>query len=265
MLAEMDTSRNSFQVMSAVWKALLLREALFRLSSGRAAWLWLLLEPLFHVSFQMAIFTLIRQRQMPGFEFAIFLAVGVLGFQMFRITAQRSMEAINANGALFAYRQIKPIDTIMVRALLEGVLQLIVCAILTLAISLIGMDAMPDNTLQVYVAIFYLWIIGTGMGMILAVADKLAPEIAKIVKMMFTPLYLVSGVFFSPFMVPPKYREILLLNPIASCLELIRDGYRVGYPTDHHLSPHYIFTWSAAILFLGLALQVRYRKKMVAL
>jgi len=35
------------RVTFSVWKAMFLREAVARLSAGRAAWLWLLLEPVF--------------------------------------------------------------------------------------------------------------------------------------------------------------------------------------------------------------------------
>lgn len=42
--------RNPLTVTFAVWNALLLREALSRLFGRRAAWFWLLFEPIFHVA-----------------------------------------------------------------------------------------------------------------------------------------------------------------------------------------------------------------------
>ena len=38
--------RSSLQIMLSVWKALLLREATYRLFGTRGAWAWLLIEPL---------------------------------------------------------------------------------------------------------------------------------------------------------------------------------------------------------------------------
>src|SRR3546814_2028028 len=46
-------------VTLSVWKALLLREALARLFSGRASWFWLIAEPILH----MAMFGYIRSEE----------------------------------------------------------------------------------------------------------------------------------------------------------------------------------------------------------
>jgi capsular polysaccharide transport system permease protein len=45
----LENVRSPGQVTWSVWKALFLRESLTRLTAGRAAWLWLLIEPISHV------------------------------------------------------------------------------------------------------------------------------------------------------------------------------------------------------------------------
>lgn len=83
--------RSPLVITLSVWKALLLREALSRLFSGRAVWFWLVAEPVFHVSYMLVIFTVIRVSKVGGIDTAVWLMVGFLAFFMFRNTGTQVM------------------------------------------------------------------------------------------------------------------------------------------------------------------------------
>ena len=89
-------------------------EALTRLFSGRATWFWLFTEPLFRAIFLAFVFSAVRVRNIGGVDVVLWVMVGLLAFFTFRRTAQQSTNGIGANRALFAYRQIKPVDTVLV-------------------------------------------------------------------------------------------------------------------------------------------------------
>jgi len=258
-----NTSRTSVDITISVWKALFLREALTRLSAGRAAWVWLLLEPVAHVAFLMVIFSAVRQRVLPGIEFALFLAIGVVGFHLFKNSAQRSIGAISANMALFTYRQGKPVDTVFVRVFLEGLIQLFVGVALLASMSLFGFDVLPHDPLGALLAWVLLWLFGAGLGLILSVGARLVSEIGKIANLMFTPLYFISGVLFAPFMLPPKIQELLLLNPVMHGLEALRASFFSGYHLVPGVSLGYLSAFAMLSLFFGLALHVRFSIKVV--
>jgi len=57
--------------------------------------------------------------------------VGLLAFFMFRRTATQTRNAVSSNQALFAYRQVKPVDPVLVRAGLEGFLMVVIMVILS--------------------------------------------------------------------------------------------------------------------------------------
>src|SRR5678810_736691 len=111
--------RSPFALTVDVWRALFLREALYRISQDRMAWAWLLLEPVAHVALLIWAFTGFRHVVIAGADTAVFVALGVLGFFVPRNILLRSMDAISQNAALYAYRQVKPVDTVLVRAALE--------------------------------------------------------------------------------------------------------------------------------------------------
>lgn len=59
------------------------------------------------------------------------------------------MNAISANQALFAYRQVKLADTVLVRGMLEGFLMSIISAILLAGAALLGHSVVPVDPLAV--------------------------------------------------------------------------------------------------------------------
>lgn len=259
----MDNIRSSASITLSAWNALFLREAVSRVSGGRAAWLWLLVEPAAHLTILMVMFSTIRHRIMPGFDFALFLAIGILGYNLFRNSAMRSMAAISANRALFAYRQVKPVDVVLVRAFLEGVIQLFVGLIMFAGMALVGFDALPHDPLTVMLVYALFWLFGTGLGLMLSVGSTLIPEIGRVANLCFIPLYFLSGVLFSPAMLPPALRDWLLLNPIMQGLELVRAAFSPSYHAVTGINVDYLMAFAFASLFFGLAAHVRFARRLL--
>lgn len=246
------------------WKALFLREAVNRLSSGRAAWLWILFEPLSHIVFLVFIFTTIRVRTVGGIDTGIWIMVGTLAFFMFRRTSAQTMHAISANKALFSYRQVKPVDTVLVRAALEGFLMILVATILFAGAGLFGLPVLPVDPLAVLEAVCGLWLVGLGFGLVTSVAIELIPELEKIIALVLMPLYYISGVMIPIAAIPEPYRDYLLWNPLVHGVEATRLGFAPYYHSVPELSMAYLYGFALVTLFLGLALHVRFVNKLVA-
>jgi capsular polysaccharide transport system permease protein len=258
----MEATRTPTSVTLSVWKALFLREAVNRLRTGRAAWLWLLLEPVIHIVSLMVVFSIIRMRDVGGIDVAVWLMVGMLAFFMFNRTATRSMNAISANGALFTYRQVKPVDTVLVRVSLEGFLMILVAIILFTGAGLFGLDIIPADPMAVLEAFFGLWLIGAGLGLIASVTTQLIPEAGKAIEFSSKPVYFLSGAIFPIAIVPPPYREWLILNPVAHGLEAARLGFAPHYHAIPELSLAYLYGFALVTIFLGLALHHRFAMRL---
>lgn len=256
--------RVPLDITLSVWKALFLREALTRLSAGRAAWLWIIVEPAAQVALLMLIFTSIRQRVLPGIDFALFLGIGVIGYYLFKNVASRSANAISANSALFVYRQTRPVDVVFVRVFLEGILQLFVFMTLLAGMLLVGFDIRLHDFMTFIAAWGLLWLFGAGIGLILSVGAELVPEISKIANLLFTPIYFVSGVFFAPFMLPPMYQEWILLNPLVHGMELLRASFFPEYNLAPGISIAYLGAFALFSILLGLAMHLRFATRMAA-
>ncbi len=259
----MGKARTSTGITFSVWKALFLREAVSRLSAGRAAWLWLLVEPLISVVFLLFIFTGFRMHTVGGINTVIWLMVGMMAFLMFRRTGTQTQNAVDANRGLFTYRQVKPIDTVLMRAALEGFVTLLITLILFCAAALFEIDITPEDPLLVLEAFFGLWLVGMGFGLITSVVGELIPELGKISSFVMTPLYFASGAMIPLASISQPYRDWLMFNPVAHGLEAARLGFASYYHAPSQLSVFYLYAFALVVIFFGLALHVRYATRLI--
>lgn len=259
----MTEVRNPMVVSFAVWKAIFLREALDRLFDMRAAWFWLLVEPVLHIAFLVFIFTVIRMRTVGNADVAVWIIVGMLAFFLFRRTAVQVTYAVDSNQPLFTYRQVKPFDPALARAVLEAFLMSIISTVILGAAALLGYDTWPHDLALVLSAVFGLWLFGIGYGLVASVLMVLVPEMEHVLKILMLPLYLISGVIMPLAAIPQPYLDLLMLNPVAHGLELARAGFFPYYHTVQGLSMEYLYAWGISSLFLGLILYRRFALQLV--
>jgi len=259
--------RTPWQVTKSVWWALFIREALSRTMSDRLGWFWLFAQPILIVIVMVQIRTIIlgRSLNISGGEFIPWLIFGLLGFQMFRETLLRSMFAVQTNRQLFAYRQVKPIDPVMVRCYIEGLLNTFIFLLFIMASFLLDFSLMPDDPVGGLFIWFSLWAMAVGAGLVVSVLVILIPETEKIMPVIMLPLLLVSGVIFPLNFLPPLYQEYLLLNPIVHGLELLRFYFFANYQPVAGVDVRYLWMWSFSLLALGLMLHLRFHQRMKVL
>lgn len=248
---------------AAVWKALFLREAIVRMFGSRMAWAWLVLEPVANVLWLVLIFTVIRVRHIGGIETPLWIASGMLVFMTFRRTVSQVQNGVNANTSLFAYRQVRPADVVLVRAVVEGVSMLLISAAVFFIGAIIGWMSWPSNGWQVLEAFGVAWLCAFGLGMIFGVLVKLVPEMERLINFIMMPLMMISGVIFPLSMVQQPYLDWLLLNPVAQAVEAARIGFSPFYHAASGVDVAYAYQCALVLVFLGLALFRRFNQRLV--
>jgi capsular polysaccharide transport system permease protein len=173
------------------------------------------------------------------------------------------MNAVSANQALFTYRQVKPVDTVLNRAFFEGVLNIVTTLALFALVALFDVYMIPVNPMLVFSAFLGLWLIGLGFGLIVSVAKELIPELGRIINLLMMPLYLCSGVMMPITNIPMPYREFLLWNPLLHGVEAARLGFAPYYHAIPELSISYIYLFALTLIFFGLVLHQRFAIKLV--
>ncbi len=233
--------------------ALVLREIRTRFGKYQLGYAWALIEPVASTGVLLVIFTAIGTHHYPGIAFPEFLMCGVVMNSLFVSISNRSIKAMEANSALFNYRPIRPIDTVIARAVLELVLHIAVLGSLLLIYLAFGGDVvMPD--LPLLLAAFVLMgAFSSGIGVLFMLVTDVYSDADKVLPLLTRPLFFISGVFFSIEIVPVDYKPLLLWNPIFHGISLVREAVSPDYSVPE-ASLAYLAGSTLAVLTLGLLL-----------
>lgn len=246
-------ARSGLEVQKAAVKALFLREIKTRFGKYRLGYLWAALEPMAHMLIMLAIFGYIMHRTMPDISFPVFLINGIIPYFVFSNISKRSIGAIEANQGLFNYRPVRPIDTIISRAILETIIYAVVYVLMMAIVGLAGEKFEILNVITLVLSWFLLVIFSSGVGLIFMVLGKSFPETEKLLPILIKPLYFISCIMFPLHNVPKEYWPYLLWNPLVHAVELCRESVFPGYISTG-VSLNYLAFCALATLFVGLAL-----------
>jgi capsular polysaccharide transport system permease protein len=232
--------------------ALILRETRSRFGRSQLGYLWAIAEPLLYIISLSLLFDAISRHSPFGSSVALFFATGLLPYQLYSRIASALTSAFDANEALLAYPIVKPVDTLIARALLE-----IATAALVMILLFGGLvyfiDVSAPEALHVMVAaILGLSLMGFGVGTINAVISKMFVSWRQVYDVASRPLMLVCGVFFTLDTLPPGAREVVSYIPIAHGIELFRSGYYAGYRSTT-MDIGYLFVCGLVLCLIGLA------------
>lgn len=257
--------RTPWQVTRSVWYAMFMREAVSRTMADRMGWFWMIAEPMAFTMIMVAIRGFIRgDRLIVNAEFIPWMITGLMGFFLVREGMMRGMGAVNANSALFAYRQVLPVDPVLVRGALEGLLQSLIFLIFIVGAMMLNVSIVPDYALAAIGWWLALWCMGLGLGLMTSVAATLVPELATVVRMLNMPLLILSGVLFPLNHLPHWLLEYLMYNPIVHGLELLRASFFSGYVVVPGTSATYFWMFVLSTIALGLSMHVRFKDTLKA-
>jgi capsular polysaccharide transport system permease protein len=257
----MTTKRTSWEINKAVIFALLMREMRTRFGEYRLGYLWALLEPAMHIAVFALLFGYVMQRTMPGIDYTLFLVSGIIPWLLFNSILSRGMSAVSANRGLFGYRQVKPMDAFITRAILEWLIYSSTYIVFLCLAAWFGLEVAIENPLSLIAALLLLFLFSSGLALMLCVLVTQFPEVQKFLPLILRPLYFMSGIFFALETVPHEYRPYLLWNPILHANELSRVAMFKSFETA---GASWVYLASSAVLTLTFGMML-YRQNSIKL
>jgi capsular polysaccharide transport system permease protein len=249
--------------MGSAIKALFLRELLTRFGSERFGWIFVLLDPIIHISFIAIIFGLILGRRMPGVDFIYFVTLGVLCYEIVMKSLKSGMVAISANAGLFVHRQVLPVTVILTRVMIEVGLLIVSGFIVWGWFSWMGHQLVPHSPFKALFILLLFSLLGLGLALVLGILNAFYPLVDKIFSFITRPLYFFSGIFFSLKTIPEQSRNLLEWNPIMVGIEYMR-GAVLGTEVSGGISLEYLASWAFFALLAGFSVNKLYGAKVVA-
>ena len=258
--------RSPFKIFRAVVFALVLREVRGRFGANRLGAFWFVFEPLAHIVVLMSLYVLLRAHRNSGPDLPMFLVTGIIPFLLFKNIALKGMDAVSANKALFSYRQIKPFDTIVARAILECALSLVVYGLVIFGLGFWGgHDVGVYHVLAWFSAIAVGIVFSFGLALIFCVIGEAMPELKTLIRLLFMPLYFISGVIIPLWLIPERLLKWALWNPFVHIIDSVRRSTFEHYPTIKGVSLSYAALVALVTLFLGMVMYRARRQQLLAI
>lgn len=237
-----------------VLHGLVLRETRTRFGAHQLGYLWALLEPILWIGTLYSLFEFGQRSPPSGMTMVGFLATGLVPYQLFRDSTGKVQAAINANKGLLYYPQVRPLDLMLSRALLEGATALSVFTVLLGGEALVLGRLEFDDALTVLLGLALAASLGGSLGGVLCALGTFSNAVERFSGPILRPLFWISAVFFTANDLPPQVRDIFLYNPVLHVVEIVRDGWFSGYSANY-ATALYPLTWIFVLTFFALALE----------
>lgn len=255
----MKSFNAGLRVQIKVIQALTSRELMTRFGRENIGFLWIMVEPLLFAGLVGLVWSFLKAPDSSGISIFAFVMTGYVPLTFLRHSFGRSTSVFVANSSLLYHRQVKVLDFIFVRVLIEVVGAMMAYIFAAMILAFFGLFPFPADVgalvLGWTIYVFFVFSLCTILAPISEVSEifeRLVP-IATYIAIPF------SGVFNLASWLPPNVREALMWSPLVSGMELMRYGAFGSAVTPYFDIPK-AFGLSLVCLLIGLILCRRIRR-----
>ena len=235
-----------------------------RFSVSKMGLFWTFFEPFMQVFIMVTIKYIVFGSTHDNFDFAAFLALNFTAYNMFRNIINKSLGSFTANKKLFIYKQVKPIDTIIARVMVE----VFVTGVILLAFVCIGSYFQFDLNIQHFpmVAFGFLWLIlfSFSLGLFLAVTNTFYPSVGRTIKISMIFIMFGSAIFYSVDTLPTSIQTLILYNPLTHFMEMLHGNYFYVLD-DTYVDYNYMLLSTLLLLYVGLWFYKKLEERIISL
>lgn len=258
----MASLAKGWDIQLRVIKALMLRELTTRFGRENIGFLWVMAEPLL-----FAVLVGLLWRAMKGpFEFGVdimaFVVSGYLPLVLFRSSLARAVNSFTANGSLMYHRQIKVLDLLLVRFLIEMVGHMMAYVFIALVLGAFGLFPWPHDIGFVLLGWAYYSLFTFAVCLVVAPLSETNEILEKFMPVTAYLMVPFSGAFFIVSALSPEAAAIVIWSPPVHGMEMMRYGL-FGPSIDPHYDFVFPLAFSIPCMALGLLLCRRIRRQLV--
>ncbi len=260
MKALHETSfKESLMIQMRVIGALLMREIITRYGRNNIGFLWLFIEPLMMTLIVVMMWKFVRAHQISSLNIVAFVLTGYPMAMMWRNASNRAIGAISGNMSLLYHRNVRVLDTIFARVLLEvagaTIAQIAIMAVL-LAIRWIEW---PADIFYMLLAWLLMALFALGLGLVICSIAFKFEAFGKLWGTFSFIMLPLSGAFFFVSSLPQQAQQYVLWFPMVHGTEMFRQGY-FGGSMQTMENPWYLLLCDLVLLFIGLAMVAKFSK-----
>ncbi len=214
---------------------------------------WVFLQPIIKLLIYAFVFSIIfkiRFTEFGGDGFLPFVAVGLWPWLAFSEALLRSVSAVQSNSSLI--RKIKFPHEILVFSAVVAV-YLIHLAGLLLVFGVLTMMGYTVHLMMLPVLLLYFGLqllMSIGIGFVLSSFQVFLKDVSQIVSSVMMFMFYLSPILYSLSLVPERYRDYYLINPMAFLIGRYRELMLAGN-WDPQLMDGVAVAASVSVLLIG--------------
>ena len=223
-------------------------------SRGYLGVLWWVLEPIMYMGVFYVAFAHLMKR---GDEnYVVFLLTGLIVWKWFHATINTGANSLILNAALMNQIYVPKIIFPLTCAAVNTFKFLVILAILLIFLHFTSAQITWTWLLLPVLVLTQLFLI-VSLSSLLAAIMPFFPDLKVILENILMMVFFLSGVFFNIAKLPPRMRVYLLLNPMATLIDMYRKTLLKGLPPDWLQLLGIIF-FSAVVMALAVWLLRRF-------
>ncbi|OSI08564.1 polysialic acid capsule export inner-membrane protein CtrC [Neisseria animaloris] len=249
----------SLAIQKRVVGALLMREIITRYGRNNIGFLWLFVEPLLMTVLIVMLWKFIRADHFSTLNIVAFTLTGYPMVMMWRNASNRAVGAISANASLLYHRNVKVLDTILARVLLEVAGATVAQVIIMVVLIAIRWIEPPADIFYMLIAWLLMALFAFGLGLIICSVAFKFDSLGKLWNTFSFIMLPLSGAFFFVSSLPLQAQKYILWIPMVHGTEMFRQGY-FGHTVTTLENPWYLLLCNLVMLWIGLAMVAKFSK-----
>lgn len=258
----MGSLKTGLQIQGKVIKALMIRELTTRFGRENIGFLWVMAEPMLFAGLVGLVWTYMKGPEEHGVGIVAFVASGYIPLTFLRNSFGRCTSIFVANGSLMYHRQIKLMDFILVRVLIEFIGAMMAWLFIGLVLGYFGLFPVPADIGFVLAgwSLYFLFVLS--MCFIIAPLSEMSETIEKLLPVTIYIAIPFSGTFNMASWLTPEARDVVLWSPMVNAMEMMRYGL-FGEQVRPYFNPWVPISTTVIFLIVGLALCRQVRRTLV--
>ena len=253
--------RDSWAVQIRVIHALMIRELITRFGRENIGFLWIMAEPLLFAGLVGLLWYFTHGPTEHGMSVIAFVATGYIPITLFRHGVARSVAVFTVNQSLLYHRQVKIIDFILSRFIIEMLGSMMAYLFMAIVLIIFGEFPIPAD-FGLFIAGWLLYAyFSFSVCIIIAPLSEVSETMEKLIPVTTYIMIPFSGLFYMVSWAAPAAREFLLLSPFVNAMEMMRKGIWRDQITAYYNFWNPII-WATIGTLIGLVLCRRVRRMM---
>jgi capsular polysaccharide transport system permease protein len=258
----MASFAHAWKVQVRVIVALMIRELNTRFGRENIGFLWIVVEPLLFAGLVALVWRAMKGPDVHGVSIVVFVISGYIPLTLFRHSLGRCIKIFDVNSSLLYHRQIKIIDFIVVRFMIEMIGSMIAFVFIGLILWRFGVFPEPYSIGHMIAGWILYCMFTLSLCLVAATLSEMSDVLEKVVPVFTYLMIPLSGTFNMVAWLTPGLREVMLWSPPVSGMELMRYGL-FGNAVRPYYDVSTVLVFSVVASAIGLLLCRKVRRTLI--